>query len=88
MAEHQESNIIEETPRFTDAVAAAVIQVLEKLGVEVPNERGQAHPQEEEAQEIEYDVQLPLLVPTDAPSETETEHVVSDASRPNLSLVD
>ncbi len=88
MAKHAGSIPEENTPRFTDAVADAVTQVLEKLGVEVPNEERQAHPQEEEAEKIEYDVQLPLLVPTDAPSESETKLVVSQASQPELHLVE
>ena len=67
MAEHlSESPVaLEETPQFREAVAAAVIQVLEKLGIELPS------------------------VPTDAPSESETKHVVSQASQPvQLRLVE
>ncbi len=93
MTEHMGKNPVEESPRFNDAVAAAaelvVTQVLKKLGVEVPSEERQAHPQEEEAQEVE-DHQLDFFnfVPTDAPSESETKRVVSQASRPDLHLVD
>ena len=93
MAEHLGKIPVEESPRFNDAVAAAaelvVTQVLKKLGVEVPSEERQAHPQEEEAQEVE-DHQLDFLefVPTDAPSESETKRVVSQASRPDLHLVE
>ena len=91
MAEHLDKAPppIEGTPRFTDAVAAAVAQVLEKLGVDVPNEERQAHPQEEEAQEVEeHQLDFFEFVPTDAPSESETKHVVSQASRPELHLVE
>ena len=89
MAEHAGSSLMEETPRFTEAVAAAAALVLEKLGVEVPNEERQAHPQEEEAQEVEeHQLDFLELVPTDAPSESETKHVVSQASRPDLHLVE
>ncbi len=70
MAEHlsKAPPPIEESPRFNEAVAAAVTQVLEKLGVEIPSEERQAHPQEEEAQEVE-DHQLDFFrfVPTDVP---------------------
>ena len=87
MAKHMDTSMVEETPRFQDAVTAAVTQVLEKLGVEIPSEKQEASPQEEEAK-IDYDVQLPLFVPTDAPSESETKHAVSQASRLALHLVD
>ena len=64
MAEHLSKSPVEETPQFREAVAAAVIQVLEKLGIELPS------------------------VPTDAPSESETKLVVSQASQPELHLVE
>ena len=89
MAEHLgKPDTIEDTPNFTNAVADAVAQVLEKLGVEVPNEGQEAHQPQEEATEIEYDSQIPLFAPTDAPSESETKHAVSQASRPELHLVE
>lgn len=91
MAEHlaKAPPPIEATPRFEDAVAAAVTQVLEKLGVEVPSEERQAHPQEEEAQEVgDHQLDFFEFVPTDAPSESETKRVVSQASRPDLHLVE
>ena len=89
MAEHMDKSTVEETPRFQDAVVAAVTQVLEKLGVEAPDAKGsgvQGETQEEETK-IEYDVQLPMLVPAGAPSESETKHEVSQAPRPELHLV-
>ena len=83
------------TPRFEEAVdaavAAAVEKVLEKLGVQLPSEKQEAHPQEEAQEtivEANEPVQLSMFVPEDAPSESETEHVVSPASRPELHLVD
>ncbi len=92
MAEHlsKAPTPIEESPRFNEAVAAAVTQVLEKLGVEIPSEKRQAHPQEEKTEEVEeYNVQLALFVPSVATSESETKRVVSPAARPDyLSLVE
>ena len=87
MAEHMDTSMVEETPRFQDAVEAAVAKVLEKLGVEIPSERQETHPQEEEAK-IEYDVQLPMLVSAGTPSENDNKHVVSQVPRPALHLVD
>ena len=85
MAEHMEKapSPIEETPRFAEAVAAAVTKVLEKL-----NEKQEAPPQEEKAEVEPEGVQLALFAPTDAPSESETKRVVSQASRPDLHLVE
>jgi len=81
-------NLQSQADQFTDAVATAVTKVLEGMGID-PNERGQAHPQtEEEASEVDHDAQLPLFAPTDAPSESETKHEVSPASRPGLALVE
>ena len=81
-------NLDTQADRFNEAVATAVAQVLEKLGV-TPNEGDQTLRQkDEEATEVDHDVQLPLLVPTDAPSESETKHEVSPASRPELHLVE
>ena len=87
MAEHlsKAPTPIEESPRFNEAVTAAVTQVLEKLGVVLPGVEKVAPapvPEEEGAP-----VQLCLL-PTDAPSKSETKRVVSQASRPDLHLVD
>jgi hypothetical protein len=93
MAEHlaKAPDPIEETPRFEDAVAAAVEKVLEKLGENIPNERQEAHPQEE-AQEtivqVNEPVQMDFFKTVDAPTETETKLSVSEASRPYLRLVD
>ena len=71
---------------FSDAVATAVTQVLEKMGVNLEGQ--EAHQPQEEATEIDHDLQLPLFAPTDAPSESETKHEVSPASRPGLHLVE
>ena len=86
MAEHMEKapSPIEETPRFAEAVATAVTQVLERLNAEKQG----AHPQKEEAEVEPEGVQLALFAPTDAPPESETKRVVSQASRPDLHLVD
>ena len=87
-AEHQES----EKARFSDAVSAAVAQVLEKLGVD-PN--GKAHAQEAKSdetpegdQEEVEPVQLDFFQTVDAPAESETKLNVSQASRPDLHLVE
>ena len=87
MAEHMGTSTVEETPRFQDAVTAAVTQVLEKLGVEIPRERQEGQKAQEEETKIEYDVQLPMLVPAGAPSESDNKHEVSQAPRPELHLV-
>lgn len=84
----REDHVQREGPGFTEAVADAVAQVLEKLGVEVPNEGQEAHQPQEEATEIEYDSQIPLFAPTDAPSQSDNKRVVSQASRPELRLVE
>ena len=89
MAEHLGKSPVEETPRFSDAVAAAVTQVLEKLGIDLPTEAEKVAPAPvPEETEPDYDVQLPLSVSTDAPPESETKRVVSQASRPDLHLVE
>ncbi len=94
MAEHlsKAPPPIEESPRFNEAVAAAVTQVLEKIGIDLPTEAEKVAPvsvlEGPQKPEPEYDVQLPLSVSTDAPSESETKHVVSQASRPDLHLVE
>ncbi|KKL79891.1 hypothetical protein LCGC14_2010290 [marine sediment metagenome] len=91
MAEHQGKSPVEETPQFTAAVAAAVTQVLERLGVELPSEKQEAHPQEE-AQEtlvqVSEPVQMDFFKTVGAPAKSETKLNVSPASRPNLRLVD
>ena len=87
MAEHMDTSMVEETPRFQDAVEAAVTQVLAKLGVEIPRARQEGQKPQEEETKIEYDVQLPMLVPTGAPSESDNKQVVSQAPRPELHLV-
>ena len=84
MAEHMESapSPIEATPRFVEAVSAAVTQVLERL-----NEKQEAHPQKEKAEVEPEGVQLALFVPEGATSERENKRVVSQAPRPELHLV-
>ncbi len=76
--EHQES----EKTRFTEAVAAAVAQALENLNIDLPGKGA------EKSAPAPVGKQLSLFVPTDAPSESETQHVVSQASRPDLHLVE
>ncbi len=86
MAEHLGKSTIEETPRFSDAVAAAVTQVLEKLGVEVPSEKQEAREEGKEGAEELAPIQLEL--PFGETSESETKHVVSQSPRPKLHLVE
>ncbi len=71
--------------QFNDAVTAAVTQVLEKLGVEIPS--AQAPQKEEKTGEI-APVQLDFFQTVDAPTESETKQQVSQASRPALHLVE
>ncbi len=77
---------------FSDAVATAVTQVLEKLGVDLPNEGQTTRREKEEEAETEVETndakQLKLFVPYDAPSESDTKHEVSPASLPELHLVE
>ncbi|KKM93225.1 hypothetical protein LCGC14_1210560 [marine sediment metagenome] len=94
MAEHlsKAPAPIEDTPRFEEAVASAaevaVNRILEKLGVELPNdEKRQAHPQEE-GEVTEVDHQTDFFKTIDASAESETKLNVSPASRPNLRLVE
>ena len=82
--EHVES----ERTRFNEAVAAAVTQVLEKLesrgeaaGVEVEAASPAATPAPDPNQSS-------FLASVDAPPESETKQVVSQASQPVLHLVD
>jgi len=73
--------------RFNDAVAAAVTQVLEKLGVELPNE-GQTtlrQKEEEAPSEVEHQADF-LQTIDDRPKAPST--VGSAASRPELKLVE
>ena len=73
--------------RFNEAVAAAVTQVLEKIGVDLPNEGRQTHTQkEEEATEVDH--QTDFLQTVDSPTETDTKQSVSEESRPELHLVE
>lgn len=74
---------------FSEAVATAVTQVLEKLGVDLPNgnERGQA-PRQEEEEATEVDHQSDFLQTIDASTESDIKLNVSPASRPELKLVD
>ncbi len=76
---------------FSDAVATAVTQVLEKLGVDLPNAGQTPRRQEEEEAETEVETnatkQLKLFVPNDAPSESDM-NTVSPASRPEIHLVE
>ncbi|KKK73751.1 hypothetical protein LCGC14_2890660 [marine sediment metagenome] len=86
MAEHLGKSPVEETPRFSDAVAAAVTQVLEKLGVEIPSEKQEAWEEGKEGAEELAPIQLEL--PFGETSESETKHVVSQSPRPNASSVE
>ncbi len=79
---------IAETPRFQEAVEAAVTQVLEKLGVEIPREPQASQEEAASAVETNDPVQLDFFKTVDAPTETDTKLTVSEASRPNLYLVD
>ena len=86
MAEHLAKSPAEETPRFNDAVAAAVTQVLEKLGQSpVEAEKVAPAPVPEKPRE---DVQLSFFKELDAATESDTKLIVSQASRPALHLVD
>jgi hypothetical protein len=91
VAEFVSSNehVDSEKARFDEAVQATVAAVLEKLGIDLPDKSGveKAVPTPApEAQENREGTQLRL--PFDAPSESETKHVVSQASQPALSLVE
>jgi hypothetical protein len=86
-SEQHQVDLADRTSQFNDAVTQAVAQVLETLGVKVPDEERQAHPQEEEAQEVESH-QLDFFEAVDAPTESETKLIVSQASRPELHLVE
>ena len=88
MAEHLDKAPppIEATPRFEDAVAAAVVQVLEKLGVEVPSEKQEAREERKEGAKEVAPIQLEL--PFGETSESKTKHVVLQSPRPNLRLVE
>ncbi len=77
--EHVES----ERARFNEAVTSAVTQVLDKLGIDLPDKSGV-----EKSAPAPEGKQLALFAPTDAPSETDTKPVVSEASRPALHLVE
>jgi len=83
--EHQ-VDLTAQADRFNEAVAAAVAQVLEKIGYD-PNEGRQTHTQkEEEASEVDH--QTDFLQAVDAPTESDTKLNVSPASRPELHLVE
>ena len=72
---------------FSDAVATAVTQVLEKIGYD-PNEGQTAHREKEEEAPSEVDHQSDFLQAVDAPTESDTKLNVSPASRPELHLVE
>jgi len=76
--------------QFNEAVTAAVTTILEQLGHPLPvgAERTTRPAPVGEEKEPEGR-QLPLFeVPADAPSKSDTKHVVSQAFRPALQLVD
>ncbi len=79
MAEHlsKAPPPIEESPRFNEAVAAAVTQVLEKLGVKIPSEKQEAREEGKEGAEELAPIQLEL--PFDA-EPAKLRLVKSDAS--------
>ena len=74
--------------RFNEAVSTAVTQVLEKLGVDLPNERSTTHREKEEEAKTEVDHQTDFLKAIDSSTESETKLNVSQESRPELKLVD
>ena len=86
-----QEHVDEERTRFNEAVTTAVTAVLDKLGVNLPDKSGaepnQPAPAPEE-QENREGTQLQLDLPLDAPSESDSKHVVSQASQPALHLVD
>ncbi len=73
---------------FSKAVATAVAQVLEKLGVDLPNEGSTTLREKEEEAPSEVDHQTDFLQAVDAPTESDTKLNVSPASRPELHLVE
>ena len=73
---------------FSKAVATAVTQVLEKLGVELPNEKPTALREKEEEAPSEVDHQTDFLQTIDASTESDIKLNVSPASRPELELVE
>lgn len=78
-----------ERARFNDAVTTAVTAVLEKLEVDLPSKPGAEQSTPAPASEDNHEgTQLSLFASVDAPPETETKHVVSEASQPALHLVD
>jgi hypothetical protein len=87
-----QEHVDSERARFNDAVTAAAEvaakAILEKLGIDLPGKSGAeveaASPAAAPAPEGE---QLAFNLPEDAPSESETKLVVSQASRPELHLV-
>ena len=81
-------NLQSQADHFTEAVATAVTQVLEKLGVELPNEGSTTRREKEEEAPSEVDHQTDFLQAVDAPTKSETKLNVSPASRPELKLVE
>ena len=83
--EHQES----EKTRFNEAVTEAVAAVLEKLEIDLPGKTGAEPAAPAPAPEGNPEgVQLSFDLSVDAPPESETKHVVSQASQPALHLVE
>lgn len=85
-----QEHVDSEAARFNDAVTAAVTAVLDKLGVNLPDKSGaeSGEPAPAPASEEPEGTQLSFDLPSDAPSESGLEHVVPQASRPELHLVD
>ncbi len=86
-SEEHKVDLTAQADRFTDAVAAAVAQVLEKIGYD-PNEGQITHREKEEEAPSEVDHQTDFLQAVDSPTESETKLNVSQESRPELKLVE
>lgn len=81
-------NLNAQADRFNEAVATAVVQVLEKLKEE-ENEKPTSLREKEKEAQTEVDHQADFLQTVDAPAETGNKLQVPEASRPDsLSLVD
>jgi hypothetical protein len=87
LASHE--HVEAERARFNDAVkeaaAIAVAAILEEKGIALPDAGAERTPRPAPAPEGK---QLEFDLPEDAPSESDTKHVVSQASRPALHLVE
>jgi hypothetical protein len=74
--------------RYNEDVKTAVLAVLDQLGVDLPDKAGVEKVAPAPApEEVEVREGTQLRLPFDATSETETKHVVSEASSPELHLV-